>query len=341
MKSIFFVTKTGPLYDIVLPLIEEQKDKKNIVIISTSPEVDLFFKNHTDLKVINLKVNPNLITRKTKYKIVSNIVRSIIEYNKLFKNTTKSNVYFFGNSFSIVVFSYLKKLSKKNNVYHYFGAEYTKKSVEYPIEKGLRAYSMKWIAKWLLGVETTVRNNQGVPFWKLDEKFYKKNHIEVRSIKKKVDKKYKPKIDVIEGKEILITTQDLMVYNYVDDVNFVQVLDSLMDLLDESFPDSFVIKPHPREKTLYGKMKDCKNIVPAYIPSEFLMDHKWKIIIGMFSTSLLSASNLTNSMVISLVDLFKWNDEKHHQKWRAVMEKGNVIIPKDFNELKHLLVREK
>ena len=61
----------------------------------------------------------------------------------------------------------------------------------------------------------------------------------------------------------------------------------------------------------------------------------------MFSTSLLSAAKITKATVISMIDLFKWNDSDRHLKWRKVMEKGDVLIPKDFNELKRLLERGK
>jgi hypothetical protein len=339
MKYIFFLTKIGSIYDVVLPLIEERKNKGEIIIVSASKEVSLFFSNHTSYKVIDLLVHPNLITRKTKHKILNSIIRSKFEFRRLFKDLSDAEIYFFGNSFSIVVFSYIHKLSRNNKIFHYFAFS-EKKSVSYPLESGFRAYLLRWIAHWCLGVETVIHNNEGIPFWKLDKKFYQRNHIKERIIDKKAHQKYDLNIDMLKDKRVLITAQDLLVYDYVTKDSFIQVLDELIDLLDSMFPDIYVVKPHPREKTLYGKMASLPDIVPAYIPSEFLMDHPWDFVIGLFSTSLLSAVKLTNATVISLIDLLQWNDTVRQGEWRKIMKDSKVCIPKDFNQLSRLLQGE-
>jgi len=60
------------------------------LVVATSEEVELFFKNYTDLKVIRTSVNPNLVTRKSKSKVLSNIIKSKSEP---FPNLSDKNDY--------------------------------------------------------------------------------------------------------------------------------------------------------------------------------------------------------------------------------------------------------
>ena len=197
---------------------------------------------------------------------------------------------------------------------------------------------MRWVAKWLLGVETTVHINQGIPFWKLSESFYEKHHIKRTFIDHETtNTNYTIQLDVLKGKTVLITMQDLMVYNYVEKTSFVKTLDDLMDILYQLYPKKFVIKPHPREQTLYGSMAQTTQIIPPYIPSEFLMNHPWDIVIGIFSTSLLSAARLTESKVISIIDLLRWNDTAFQQKWSTIMKDAGVLVPTTVQELNQML----
>ena len=162
MRYIFFVTTVGSIYEAVLPLIEKKRDKGEILVVVGTDEAEKFFSEFTDFKLIRVKVNPNLIDKKAKYKIIGNIIRSKLEYRKLFKDIKDSEIYFCGCSFSIVIYSYVKKLSKNNKVFH-CGNTADEKFIDYPIEKSFRAYIMRWVAKWLMGVETIIGNRMGVP----------------------------------------------------------------------------------------------------------------------------------------------------------------------------------
>jgi len=66
IKYIFFVTTVGSIYDAVLPLIEEKKDKGEILVIAATDEAELFFSEFTDYKIIHQNLNPNLIIRNNK-----------------------------------------------------------------------------------------------------------------------------------------------------------------------------------------------------------------------------------------------------------------------------------
>lgn len=345
MKYIFFVTTVGSIYDAVLPLIEEKKDKGEILIVVATDEAELFFSEFTDYKIIRLHVNPNLITRKNKHKILINLIRSKIEFKKLFKDVEDAEVYFCGYRFSIVIFSYAKKLLKKNKVFNCGGLP-DGRFDKYPIEHGFRAFVMRWIAKWFMGVETVVSNDKGIPIWMLDERFFKDiDIIKDYGDKSRIISEYVPKFEILKDKKILIMMVDLLdsAGNYAESKSFIKAIDDLMKILNNNFSDSYLIKPHPRENRLYGKMLECEEIIPSYIPAEFLLHHPWDFVVGIVSSSLVRATELTDATVISITDLFKWNETADYQReiWRKEMKNVNILIPKDINELKRLLLKEK
>ena len=65
--------------------------------------------------------------------------------------------------------------------------------------------------------------------------------------------------------------------------------------------------------------------------------------IGIISTSLVYAAEHTDSTVISIMDLFKWNDAANREIkiYREEMKMVDILIPKDINDFKGLLLEEK
>ena len=343
MKYIFFVTTVGSITKAVLPLIEERKNKGEILIIAANDESELFFRNYTDFKVIRMKVHPNLITRKTKHKLFSNIIKSKSEYKKVFSNFKNCEIYFFGHSFSLVIYSYVRKLSKNNRIFHWGGPQSEEKIVKYPVEKSFRAFIMRCIAKYFMGVEIVVRNKMGVPFWSISDKFYKNRDIQIIDddfIQDTSVKEYMIKMDILKGKKILLAVEDSVLAGTINEAEFVKKMDRLMDVLDDSAFGDYVIKPHPRLNKLYGKMSHCEDIIPPYVPFELVLNHSWKYIIGLDSTSLLSATRDTNAKVISLMDLIEYRNEKDKKMFRNWLTKEpgrKILFPSDMAELKKLL----
>jgi hypothetical protein len=316
----------------VLPLLQEKEKQGEVLIITGSPEVHDFFTTYMNYPVPQMKVHPNLITRTSKLMIIPRIFKAKWEFHTIFRNIKDTEIFFFGNSYSIVIFSYIQKLSKHNTIYH-CSAPTKEASVIYPLHHGFLAYLMQWIALWLLGTETTVHSNQGILFWKLSPSYFTKNGIIEKVVSKQPSMKDVPAFDFLDQKEILITLQDLLVYDYVTKESFIAVHDKLLSLLESLAPQRYCIKPHPHESTVYGNMAENENIAQAYIPSEFFMDHPWKLIIGIFSTALLSASEMSHAKILSLIDLFTWKDIKKKEQWKKTMDNGKILFPQTVDQL--------
>jgi len=340
MKYIIFVTTFASICGRVLPLIEEKKDKGEIVIVATTDQLENFFRKNTDFKVIRTKVHPDLIDQKTKHKIFYNIILSKIEFNNLFKDLKNAEIYFSNRACAVVIFSYIKKLKKRNTVY-FFGNNTNKNAMEFPVENGLRAFIMRLIVRWGLGIETYVRTRAGVPFWTLDERYFKViQKIKSPTESKDINRKYSNRLDILNGKNILIAYNDSISCGFVEENEFINNINRLMEILNTIAPDKYTIKAHPRLNKFYGKMSEVTDVIPSYIPLQLVLGHDWKMIIGFDSGSLISSAEQTNADVISLMDCLRYNDQYLKKKFRDNLvnnSQNRIKFLENIEELKDII----
>ena len=293
--------------------------------------------------MISASVHPNLITKNTKHKLLSNVIKSKIEYKKLFGNVKNEEIYAFSTSWSIVFFSYMKKLSKHNTVYFYLSDRNYKINFDndwrFKKEKGLLAFFMKMFAKIFLGVDVFILRKGNALAWELQ-----RNSFPMKIVN------YNPKQDMynkyitsspstsalINGKDILFLTHEVGMEDG-DTNDVIKITDQLMNILDTKFSNRYIIKPHPRETILYGKAKQSKHIMDAHILSETLMNHSWKYVIGYYSDGIISTKMFNNAVSISLMNFWKWKRPALKQFWIDRYNKSGVLMPKTIKELKEIL----
>jgi hypothetical protein len=343
MKYIFFVTTVASIHDRALQLMEEKRGKGEVIVVVTNDPIEKFFREFSDFTVIRTHVHPDMITRKTKYKIFSNILRSKLEYRRLFKDIKDSEIYFCNQAWAITIYSYIKKLSKNNKLFFYghWNEKPEKGTITYPQAHGLQAYGMRWIAKWLLGLDTVILNNMGVPFWKLDDSFFKNITIlDNYTWDHTSADKYAKKFDFLKGKKILIAVEDSVAAGTIAEPEFTTKMDHMMDIIQEVAPEGYIIKPHPRLDKLYGKMAQSHEVVPSYIPIEFILGHPWKAVIGINSWSVSQAAKMTDAKAISLIDAIHFNDENIKTMFRDWLDRESnqkIEFLHDVDELKAIL----
>jgi len=325
--DILFITAPVQLYDDALRLIEDKKFK-NLLIV-TVEELSQFFKEHTNADVVVPKVNPNLITLKTKGKILSNLIQSRREYKRLFVDIKGARIYFAYTLCSIVYFSYIKKLAKNNKVYFYGNTniKYGEK------EKGIVATIMQLAVKIMLGIDVFVERIEGTRMFELDLSKFTAEQIQISSdvdiSKTFVDTRF------LKGKDVLFLGDDL-VGAYKDEEEIIELTNKLVDLFVKEFGSSFIVKAHPRDKKLYGKMSGVEQIEPTTIV-ETLYGHKWRYVVSYQSVGLLTAKESTDATVISLLNLYKWNDEEWKSDLKVKFKSKGILVPKTFDRLKEIL----
>lgn len=336
--QIFFVATYGSIYDKVLPLIHEKEEQDNITIVVINDSLERFFKEYTNFRIIRLHVNPNLITQKTKHKLISNIIKSKLEYRKYFKNTHDADIHFFNRSYTIVPFSYIKKLTKNNRVYQYCDAEL---AGAFPVMHGLLPLVMRSVSKIFLNVDIRVENTHMQSVCILHEKFYK--NIDRKSNKKfdaSISNIYVNKIKQLKNKNILILSSNLAVVGFMTEEEIIKTTNILMSVLKARY-DDIIIKTHPTDDfVIYGDMDKISDFVPSYIAAEFLVSHNWEFVIGIVSTALLTFAKNPKIKVISLIKMLEWKDTVMRDYWLDRYGKLPVLMPKNEEELKEVILAE-
>lgn len=329
--AVLFVIAPVQIYYRVLPLIEEKKFNKLTIV--TTKELAPFFKEHIESSVIVPNVHPNLITYKNKYRIFSNLIKANLEYRRIFSKIENEEVYFFFTAWAVLYLSYIKKLSKKNKVFLYRDSENSYEM--YKEEKSFRASIMKLFSRIFLGLKINIITKENAPVWLLPEDSFPMKVVCSRQDDKLVNK-YLSDTSFLKGKNTIFIGDNVDIEG-ADENSVIKITDSLMDIFNDDFKNSYVIKPHPREQKLYGKMAKSENIISPYILAETIMEHEWNYVIGYYSEALISAKKLTNAKVISLFYLFKWGNDELKKYWETRLKKERLLMPKTLAELKRIL----
>lgn len=333
-KQIFFVITHASIYHKVFPLIEERKKYGEIIIVTINDDLEKFLREYTDFKVIRLHVNPNLITQKTKHKLIWNVIKSKIEYKKIFGNIQDADVFFFSHAYAIVTFSYIKKLAKNNIVHQYC----SNSNLKLPFVNGLLPLIMKSISKIFLNVDVKIRSDEGQLICVLADDFYKNMS---RKSKKKFDTSisntYLKEVKQLKNKNILLLSSNITdKCSFVSNDEATRVTDILMDSLNDRRNDC-IIKVHPGDNNkVYGKMKELTDFVPSYIPAEFLTHHNWDFVIGVISTAMITFAK-KSKIVISIIKMLEWDDTIKRDYWLDIYGKLPVIMPENEKELNKIL----
>jgi len=342
VKHILFVVSLGSIYHRVIPLIESLKDE-NLLVVTPNENIFKFFKNYTPFPTIQIKVNSNLITKSTWYGAPINAIRSKFEYTKLFKDIKNANVYFFGTGSMIVVFSYIQKLAKHNKLFLYHpNKDKVKKYLEPTIVENWKTKIICEGIKLLLGIDIKIRKDCGLYNFCIYKKFFNKNKVKeiFQEFDHSVYKKYMKDLPILKDKKVLLLLSDLVTEGRVEKNIFTNQMNKLNLILERHYQFQFVVKPHPNLSKLYGAMRNTPQI-DYYIPSQFIMNHPWEVVIADCSASLVAPEeqNLGGVKLIELVDLLQFKDKKVQKELKDFLVKWNpnLLFPKTFDELEVML----
>ena len=329
--NIYFVTSYGSIYNRVLPLIKEKGG--DTIVVCTSLPIYRFFSEFTPYKTIYTRVNQNLITKRTWYMLIPNLIKQKSEYKQLFSNIKNANIYFFGIGWKIVTYMHIARLSKHNKVYLY---PETQSSTLGKIENTPKTKLMSFLIKLLTGLDMVVYTDCGKLSMNISDKYLNKHNITV------IHKEFnKDNIDITipidKDKYILVVTEDQVEYNRVTLSEMVKKMCSLDAILCSCHPGRYVIKPHPNTPKLYTNFHG--KIISPYIPSEFLLKHPWKLIIGTESLTLINATKYTNAKVVSLLKFIKYKDPSVSQEFIDWMNKhtDKILFPENEKELEEVI----
>ena len=331
-SNLIFLSAPFQIFDKLLPFLEEKKLDNLVFVIPE--ELQYFFKKYyKDSKIISPDVR-YLITKNTKRKLITNTLRLKKEYKEVFSPYEGCNVYLFFVAHSISYFYYITRLKKR-------GSDVTVMYPKNPLfrdktyfkrGKGIFAFFMQKYAQYILGVPNYINVRFGSNVWIFD---YEK--LDTESVLKKIGigefnipERFREDIPK-RFKTLFVGSSPHSHGANFDSVT--KVTNELMSVLEE---ESLVIKTHPRHNTIYGKMKETKNIIPPEVLSETLMFHPWEYVIGYNSMSLIKAKKYTSGKVISLIKLYETTDELKPVMIKE-FERVGVLVPESIEEMKKML----
>jgi hypothetical protein len=334
MKQYFFVTSFGSLYNKVLPLMDKKKDEGEIIIVTANKNIYYFFKEYISCKRVFLDMNPNIFSRKKWYLFITEILKMRWYYDICFKGVQCSEIYFFGSGWTIGIFNIIQRLSKNNIIYQYPSNQSLGDS---KCVTSWKAKIIKLFAKLITNVDVDVVTEMGMTSFNLNEKFYRKNAVHI--VNDELDKT--PLNSLMQlftyDENILIATEDVVKYNRVEKSEYILKMSTLVQILNK-MKKKYMVKPHPNEPETYDVFPSM-SIISFFIPSELLMESKWKYVIGLESLTLIKATQLTDAKVISLIDFVEYKDSSVSQSFKEWQQKesSKILFPKNEKELEEML----
>jgi len=211
----------------------------------------------------------------------------------------------------------------------------------------IRGKILKFFYKIVLDLDLIYyTGNNGDPVLGIPNEFLKKYGIvefkpDFSSEELLIDVVQKSKSDYKEFDNLIIDDRPLSM------IKFESIKDLYTKLYD--LPVDFAFKKHPYtsengDKTglLYYDIFKKFEEVPQHIPAELFYNNIRKNVIAVFSTALITASNLKHLKAISLLDLVEWYHEptKKYFKDLFIKESNNrMLFPSNFEELKEILLK--
>jgi hypothetical protein len=199
------------------------------------------------------------------------------------------------------------------------------------------------LIKILLGIDVYMSRTGGNSYPRLDKSFFTnvKTIVKDFDTKEQIARNIYEKIKEVQGKEILFIQEpkDIIGKDRLVEEELYPSSDMIYDIL-ENRKDKIVIKKHQNPFNGYGKL-DSLATIPNFIPTEFVLFHPWKIVIGIESYSLVMATRFDNKKVISLINMFCYeNDEVQHNLYRTLKQesKDKIIFPESIGQLEEMLV---
>jgi len=338
----FFVTSTESVYDRVLPLIEEKAKTGKVYIYTITEDLTQFFKTYTSYPTVKLTFDASLVSRRAWYKLYSSL-KKFKRSRRCWSVLEGNNIYFFTDGNYIALYALIQSLAKKNQVYYCNSGKYDTGRIRTGIISKLESK----IVKSLLGIDTFMAGDGNLPYPHLARSYFEKNsivsvpHGKINSnLRENLAQHIYEKIIELKGKEVLFIEepQDIIERGRIDDAELSASSDMLYDMLNKHW-DKIVVKEHQKKFDGYGKMKTF-DTVPNFIPAEFILRHPWKLVIGIESTSLSSATHFSNAEVISLIDMFCYEDEEVYENLKKFLTKesnGKILFPKSIAQLEEML----
>ncbi len=343
-KDIIIFSTSYPSTRFIIPLLQKlSKEKINIELIVFNDDLyKLYTKYYFNLytKIVCIANTNNKKSTNLFQKIWNNIFLEKLLLHKL-KNkihyTSNVNVIFFAIDFIYRDFYLLKYLKRiKNNQLFLIKIGYLIKAKKNTSIKNI-------IFQFLYGKEINLVKAGKVVFTRIKKEFLSEITL-INIALKNINDLLEINIRKISlNKNIKIVYFDTTLENtpYLDYKDVINKKEKILKILLNNVKnkDEIGIKLHPissqeqeREFLKYG------NIIPSYIPSEFLSFQNCKLVVSYISHSL-DKNYLKHTQGVSIIHIFNWSNKEVENNYKKYMFDINpdLFFPKTINEFDKII----
>lgn len=312
-------------------VINEKTFQNTVKLLYFKP----YTKSFTDITSINriFHIIPFVIRERRHLKSI---------FNRYFTDMQDYDVYFFSRGFSGIRFYLLKKLAKRNRVS--FISHYPPRATL--IQRQTRKIFLDWawlgILKLIYGHEITLGELPDTKRIIYFDDSYMDKYVDTLI-------NWEEKGEMLEGfnlsryKVFDVGDYDVIYFGHrlgpdciSDRDKCENELENIFNVLLEYFPENKIArKYHPRH--IDKDTLSIGDVLPDYIPAEFLYSDKVKIYMSPWSLSLTNTSNGTAISLLELLPII--NDERRKQLREALINTShsNIFFPESLDELRSIL----
>ena len=115
-------------------------------------------------------------------------------------------------------------------------------------------------------------------------------------------------------------------------------LTQIFDIVSKYFPEKEIALKYSPNRDNDMTMIKAGDILPAFIPAEFLYSEKTKIYLGLFTAAL---ANVEKGLAVSLLDLVSFDSDTTREQVRGLLmalRRSEILFPKSLTEFERILI---
>jgi hypothetical protein len=323
-----------------LSLYLEYKDDADISIYVINVKGTFEFLESLNLKLKNLIFIPykKYLSIKNPFLLLKEKKRIKKLYNIHFKHITNANVYFFYRVFDWITTNYVAKLSSNNKVF--FVGNDNPQDKPFKVIKNNLIHNINLCC---IRYITEIKNYRYIKIdfgIMLDFNYVDKFNIEriSMSINKNIYNIYRyNKLNIKKPAILFFENNPIVDYDFY--TNYISELNNIINIIKQKNINIY-IKPHPRTGYTNSISNKITDVIPAYVPGEFINFDLFQLIIGIETTTIAHIANTNTDKTYCLLNLFsfkKYETKDYFKKLLDELSENKLKFIQNFDELKKII----
>ncbi len=333
-------------------------DSPVTVVISHNHDLFKFFQVinervlHNSINLVYLEPYRSRRATAKGIKKVPHVVPDIIKerrylkeiYNKHFAELEGCEIFFASRAFDGYPFYLLRKLRKRNRLVFIRTSRPDMPDLRKYIPTNILDLAKLIVAKLTYGRDIAIGQYPPIKgFLYMPDKFIEKevdrfiDRLEMEEMIKGFDLS-QFKIFDAANYDVVYFDQSLDRTDYIADGDtYRRELTEIFNRLSKYFPEKEIARKYHPNRDSGKTMIKVGDILPDFIPAEYLYSEKTKIYLGLFSVAL---AHVEKGLAVSLIDLISFKGDKTREKVREVvmaMSRSEILFPKSLDELEQIL----